>query len=378
MESYLIQVYRCLAIWIFCINLNVYSESVFAEFLMAMGNDSLREQLENQNRLVMSDVVELDYSCGNPASVDECIERRDICPVNNLVSFATHNQISSAKFSKSILERNDPEPVTHARSTVHNLPLRPKMMPSILKRGRSMPFIDPNDQILLSPINESPQRSGQQKFFPAPVGDGSQHKSSRSTKSFSGIGSPRGSAVHCTYELAYSTVDDLPCEKLTSCGMSHPARKLPSSLMPELLTSTSHKVTNTLFILPSPIHSSAIIEADSVLDFEPPPMLKHAKKWASEGNILKFCPSETKDPPQDEEDMKHRVVNGSPDVVRAQKKIEYIVEAVNEVGQSSGVLQTPRLALSRHNSHVDPKMLESPRDSNRECDVDSVISDGVK
>lgn len=321
-----------------------------------MGNDSHR--IHDSSKLLMSDLIEGDDSSSmySNHAIDDSLNRRSSNSSNSLASFGSRNQANSTMTSKSILDMQDSEKsikIKPESKILSNARPRPNM-PAILKKGRSMPFIDPNDQFPLSPIHESPHRdavAGQRYFFgdKSAVSCATNSPKKTTFSSFFGISSPKVVAVQCKYELAAAIVDDIPTEDL---GPS-PTRRV---FIPELKVSESQKVAGStgLYFRTSPRQAT---DADSVLEFKPPPMLKNAKKWASEGNILKLHNAEFLNETPDD-DLRVRVVNGSPDVERAQKKIEYIVEAVAEVGMAAGVVQTPRLALSRHNSKIDPKMLD--------------------
>lgn len=323
-----------------------------------MGNSSSKDSPEEL--LLMSDVIEGEDLSSAYTSEDtvDGISRRD----SQSNSSAQSNQLSSMNSVNS--KRESPAESTVPIASPPNP--RPKMMPGILKKGRSMPFMDVNDAVPLSPINESPHRTGtQQRYFfnnpdTSPETKGLSPRSPAKSPNKLSILSPRSASIHCSYDSAVEVVDELTCEYLLP---EEPMRKRPAGV-PELMTSTSGKPPlNRATFASGQATLDPSKRDDSVMDFEAPaPMLKaQNKRWASEGNILKhgasaYAASILHEP---DNDLTGRVVNGSPDVERAQKKIEYIVEAVKEVGQSSGVAQTPRLALSRHNSKIDPKMLES-------------------
>ena len=164
--------------------------SFFLEFLVAMGNESFRGK---ETDMVMSDLIEGDDSSSlysNPA-VEDIIGRRDSTSSASVLSTANRNQISSAKSSISILDKKEfssdgSANIKPAPSMPSNP--RPKLMPALLKKGRSMPFIDANDQLPLSPIHESPHRTGLSRFF------GNNDKSSKANSP--GASSSKKSSPH--------------------------------------------------------------------------------------------------------------------------------------------------------------------------------------
>ena len=281
----------------------------YSEFLMAMGNF---EGVENSGNkaFVISDLTEK-------------MPTADTSTSSNPVELST------------TIERENSGGNLH---TTQATPSRPK----------SLPFLqDPNDVLPLSPINESPNRI--KKFF----GGKDAPPNCSSPKEKLVMGSPKKGSIYCSDNTANASPvpDDLSCEELDQTVV---IREKPT-VVPHILVSVCNKLSTGTF-LASPAHCDPD-SADKVFDFEPAPMLKNSKRWASEGNILKNKAGNLLNE-NDEDEIGGRVVNGSPDVERAQKKIEYIVEAVNEVGHST-FLQTPRLALSRQNSRIDPKALDN-------------------
>jgi calcium-dependent protein kinase len=334
----------------------------YSEFLAAMDTESAAPESSD---LVMSDVADEGFKSN--------ISIKSVKSVTSVLKQSQSVAVLKRENSGKILEPS----ATPVSANVS--PPRPKLNPAALKRGRSMPFIDADDQTPLSPIHESPHRGTGQKFFFGANGEkGSISRTpSVSPKNNSPMqslfSSPRATVhPHCTYELSRGppSVDEHSLEDLSLqpfVDEQEARRKHRKSPVPMLMTSTSNKTPAAESYMDGGYfrkdrHQEAGDVADGVYEFDPPPFLKNAKKWASEGNMLRDkAHFSAADLLEDDDASPSKVVNGSPDVVRAQKKIEYIVEAVNEIG-TSHIMQTPRLALSRHNSRIDPKMLEpSPR-----------------